>query len=246
MYRFAPILILVAMVAACAPQTIVPPAKQASVYFQDGEDFFERGLYQDAIASWEKVRDSYYSPELNALAELKIAEAHYLAEQYIEAAVAYEEYLKNHPDSPRVPEVLHKLGLSYINQMLDVDQDQTATLHALNAFRTLLARFPQYRLREEAQIYADRCINQLAGNELYVGQYYLNTGHYKAAINRFEGLFKRYPNYLDRDRAYYYLGQAYLKDGQREKAVENFNTLFREFPISEYIISAQKFVENNY
>lgn len=239
-------LCLAVLLSACAPQTVVPPAKQASVYFQEGEDFFERGLYQDAIASWEKVRDSYYSPELNALAELKIAEAHDLAEQFVEASVAYEQFLINHPDSPRVAEVLFKLGKTYLRQMLDVDRDQTATLHALNAFRTLKQRFPDYRLREEVQIYMDRCLNQLAAHELYVGQYYLKTNHYQAAIKRFEGLFERYPNYLDRDRAYYYLGQAYLKDGQKEQATEAFNTLFREFPVSEYIISAQKFVEKNY
>ena len=92
------------LLPACSPQTVVPPAKNAGVYFQEGEEFYEKGLYQDAIASWEKVRDSYYSPELNTLAELKIAEAHFLGEEYIEAAVAYEAFLKNHPDHPRVAE----------------------------------------------------------------------------------------------------------------------------------------------
>lgn len=234
------------LLSACASQTVVPPPKQASVYFQEGEEFYERGLYQDAIASWEKVRDSYYSPELNALAELKIAEAYDLAEQYVEASVAYEQFLQNHPDSPRVAEVLHKLGLAYFKQMLAIDQDQTATRHALNAFRTLKQRYPEYRLREEIDIYIGRCLNQLADHELYIGQFYLKNKNYQAAIRRLEGIFDRYPNYLDRDRAYFYLGQAYLKDGQLEQATETFNTLFREFPVSEYIISAQKFVEANY
>lgn len=237
---------LLLTLTACAPQTVVPPAKQASVYFQEGEEFFEKGLYQDAIASWEKVRDSYYSPELNALAELKIAEAHYLAEQYIEAAVAYEEFLKNHPQNQRVPDVLYRLGLSHLNQMLAIDQDQSATIQALNAFRTLKQRFPDDRRMEEVNIYIDRCLNQLAAHELYVGKFYLKTDHPEAAVNRLEGIFRRYPNYVDRDEAYYYLGQAYVLTGQKEKATEAFNQLFREFPASEYIISAQKFVEENY
>lgn len=248
MFRVVIGVVLLSLIAltGCSPKTVVPPAKQASFYFQEGEEFFERGLYQDAIASWEKVRDSYYSPELNALAELKIAEAYYLAEQYIEASVAYEEFLKNHPENSNVPNVLYKLGLSYINQMLKHDQDQTATIHALNAFRTLKQRFPEDRRAEETQIYIDRCLNQLAANELYIGQYYLKSKHYQAAITRLEGIFERYPNYYDRDKAYYYLGQAYLKNGEKEKATETFNTLFREFPGSEHIISAQKFVEKNY
>jgi len=234
------------LLPACSPNTVVPPAKTAGVYFQEGEEFYEKGLYQDAIASWEKVRDSYYSPELNTLAELKIAEAHFLAEQYVEAAVAYEAFLKNHPDHPRVPDVLYQLGLCYNFQMLSPDQDQTSTIYALNAFQTLKERFPEDRRMEEIQIYIDRCLNMLAASDLNVADYYLRTGSYNAAIKRVEGLLKKYPNYYERDKAYYVLGQAYLLSGEKEKAIANFNTLFNDYVGSEYILNAQRFIEDNY
>lgn len=234
------------LLAACASNTVVPPAKNAGVYFQEGEEFFEKGLYTDAIASWEKVRDSYYSPELNTLAELKIAEAHFLAEDYLEAGVAYEEFLKNHPDHPRVADVLYQLGLSYVYQMLNVDQDQSATVYALNAFRTLKERFPQDPRMEEVQIYIDRCLNQLASSEVEIGEFYLRTKSYSAAINRLEGVLKKYPNYYQRDKAYYLLGQAYLMSGEKEEAVASFNTLFDDYVGSEYILDAQRFIEKNY
>jgi outer membrane protein assembly factor BamD len=232
--------------AACAPATVVPPAKQAGVYFEEGENFFEKGLYQDAIASWEKVRDSYYSPELNILAELKIAEAHFLAQQYIEAAAAYEAFLKAHPEHQRVPDALMQLGLSYINQMGSIDQDQTATRQALRAFETLKERFPKDRRKEEVQIYIDRCLNHLAGHEVEIGRFYLNKKEYKAAIRRFEGVFKKYPNYYDRDAAYYYLGQAYLLSGDKVRASEAFNSLYNGYPHSAYLLDAQKFIDKNY
>lgn len=234
------------LLPACSPKTVVPPVKQAAVYFQEGEEFFEKGLYRDAIASWEKVRDSYFSPELNTLAELKIAEAHFLSEEYIEAAVAYEAFLKNRPDHARVPDVLYQLGLSYIQQMLKFDQDQTSTIYALNAFQTLQQRFPQDRRSEEVQVYIDRCLNQLAANELYVGEFYLKAKAYQASIKRIEGLLKKYPNYYERDKAYFILGQAYLHNGEKDKAVSAFNTLFNDFVGSEHVLDAQRFIEKNY
>ena len=248
MYRLLTFVILIALVllSACSQKTVVPPAKGAGVYFQEGEDFFERGLYQDAIASWEKVRDSYYSPEMNILAELKIAEAHFLAEEYIEAAVAYEAFLQNHPNHPRVADVLYQLGLSYMYQVLNPDQDQSATRYALNAFTTLKERFPEDRRNEETQIYIDRCLNLLAASELNVGIFYLRTDEYPAAIKRIEGLLKKYPNYYERDKAYYHLGQAYLLNGEKENAVETFNKLFNDHVGSEYILDAQRFIEDNY
>ena len=163
---------LILILAACSPKTVVPPVNNAGVYFQEGEGFLEKGLYSDAIASWEKVRDSYYSPELNILAELKFAEAYFLSEDYIEAAVAYEAFLQNHPDHPRVPDVLYQVGLSYMFQLLAPDQDQTSTNYALNAFKTLQGRFPEDRRKEEIEIYIDRLLDQLAASELNIGEFY--------------------------------------------------------------------------
>jgi outer membrane protein assembly factor BamD len=234
------------ILAACAPKTVVPPVNNAGVYFQEGEGFFEKGLYSDAIASWEKVRDSYYSPELNILAELKIAEAYFLSEDYIEAAVAYEAFLQSHPDHPRVPDVLYQLGLSYMFQLLAPDQDQTSTNYSLNAFKTLQERFPEDRRKEEIQIYIDRLLNQLAASELNIGQFYLRTKYFSASISRIEGLLKKYPNYYERDKAYYLIGRAYLLNGEKEKAVVAFNTLFNDYIGSEYILDAQRFIEKNY
>lgn len=248
MHKTSSFLFLLGLVllASCTPSTVVPPTKSAGVYFQEGEEFFAKGLYADAIASWEKVRDSYYSPELNILAELKIAEAHFLAEEYIEAAVAYEAFLKNHPDHPRVPDVLYQVGLAYTYQISAIDQDQSATVYALNAFTTLKERFPEDRRKEEVQIYIDRCLNHLAASEVSIGQFYLKTKYYAASINRLEGVLKKYPNYYERDKAYFLLGQAYLNNGDKDKAVLAFNTLFGDYAGSEFIIDAQRFIEENY
>jgi outer membrane protein assembly factor BamD len=225
---------------------VVPPPKTAATYFQEGEAYFDKGLYEEAVAAWEKVRDSYYSPEMNVLAEMKIAEAYYLSERYVEAAAAYEDFLKQHPENERAREALYRLGMSYYQQTLSADRDQTATRNALVTFETFLQRYPDSPRAEEARAYTRRCEDLLAKHELYVGRFYLKTGHPRAAIGRFEGLFATYPNYQDRDIAWYYLGKAYLETGQRRKAAEAFNTLYRNFPGSEYIQPAQKYLEEHY
>ena len=126
-------LVAALLLSACAE--VVPAPRTADYYLNEGQGFFADERYEDAIASWQKVRDNFYSTEMNAQAEFKIAEAHFLAEQYLEAAVAYEAFLKNHPEHGKVPDVLFQLGLCYINQMVEKDQDQTATRQALAAWR---------------------------------------------------------------------------------------------------------------
>ncbi len=246
MYRLLGLLALL-LITACSSKT-APPSdfKEAAVHFQQAEDYFERGLYQDAIASWEKVRESYYSPELNTLAELKIAETHFLAKDYLEASVAYEEFLKNHPGHARLPDILYQLGIAYYNQLRSPDQDQTATRNALSTFRTLQTRYPDDARASEVQSYIDACLNQLATSELIVAKFYFKTGHYAAAINRINGLREKFPDFESLDEAYLYLGQAYFKNGDRDKAIEAFNALRNTYPASRYITDAEKFVKKHF
>ena len=243
--RLLSCLMLCLLTVACA-KTVVPSPKSAATYFKEGETYFDKGLYEDAVTAWGKVRDSYYSPELNVLAEMKIAEAYYLDEKYIEAATAYEDFLKQHPDDPRSEEALYRLGMSYYNQILSIDCDQTATRNALVTFQTYLKRFPKSPHAEEVKVFVSRCEDTLAGHELYVGRFYLQSHHPAAAVERLQGIFKLYPNFLGRDAAWFYLGQAYLRTGQRQAAIEAFNTLYRDFPRSEYILQAQKYLEKKF
>lgn len=237
--------LLATLLGACT-QTVVPPPKSAATYFQEGENYFDKGLYDEAAKAWEKVRDSYYSPELNVLAEMKIAEAYYQAGRYVEAATAYEDFIKQHPDHERTEEALYQLGMSYYHQILSADRDQTATRNALVTFETLIKRFPKSNRVEEAKAFAARCRNRLAAHELYVGRFYLRTGHPKSTVGRLQALIKDYPNFINRDAAWYYLGKAYLELGDRKQAVVAFNTLYRDYPGSEYILDAQKFVEKRF
>ena len=241
--RLLPLLLL--FLCACSSNQVVPK-HSAEQYFQEGERFYESQLYNDAIASWEKVRDSYYSPELNMLAELKIAETYYISERYAEAATAYADFLRQHPNDNRGDVVLYRLGLSYFQQMLTADRDQTNTENALKTLEEFLNRYPEDKNAEEVGYLIQRCLNRLAEHEVYVGRYYLRTKNYQAAIKRLERGLEKYPNYYYRDEAYFYLGQAYLKIGEKQRAKESFNKLFEQFPGSEYLIDAQKILAKEY
>ncbi len=238
-------LTLLVLLPACDP-TIVAPPRSADYYFKEGETFFDRHLYEDAVASWKKVRDSYYSPDLNKLAELKIAEAQYLGGKFEEAAVSYSAFLRDHPQDDRLPDVLYYLGMSYYEQMRSKDRDQTTTENALTIFKKLLRKYPEDKRAEEVKFLVQRCRNRLAEHEVYVGRFYLRTGHYQAAVKRLKGILDTFPNYYYRDEAFFYLGSAYLKLHKKQEAAKVFNTLFEQFPDSRYVSESQKILEKEY
>lgn len=230
------------LITACASTEATKP-KTAEDYLLDGERLMESGRHQEAITSWQKVREAFYSPELNMLAELKIAEAHFQARDYVEAAAAYEDFLKQYPNHTRTAEALYRLGMSYYKQILSADRDQTATQNALVTFESLLRRFPDDSNNDEARTLIARCRDYLAERELYIGQFYLRTGKYPPAIKRLRDIPNSYPDFDKLDQVYFRLGQAHQLNGDRQQAAGAFETLVRVFPQSEHIREAQRFLE---
>lgn len=230
---------------ACS-SSIVPPPRSPESLMNEGENFFAENRYDDAIAAWEKVRERYVSPEMNALAELKIAEAHFLAERYIEAAVAYEAYLKAHPKDPNNASVRYNLGISYHQEMLAPERDQTTTRNALSVFKSFLSLHPTDPRRPAVEKFITEEGDALAGHELHIGSYYQKKGANSAAIARLEPLINSYPDFNRRDELYFVLASAYFNNDNRGLASEYFNRLYKEYPQSSFTIKAQKLLEKEY
>jgi outer membrane protein assembly factor BamD len=215
----------------CAPA--VQPSKTAAEYYQEGEALYARGQYKDALEALEKAREIYETAELNMQAELKIADTHFAAKEYVEAAAAYEDFLKQHPGHPETSRVMYQLGTSHFNQILAIDRDQTATRNALVAFESLANLYPDDPRAGEAPERIRYCRDHLADNELYISRFYLKAEKYLAAIDRLSGLLENYPDYSRKDQVLFYLGLGYLEGGHPPLAALQFENLLQQFPQSE-------------
>jgi len=82
---------------------------------------------------------------------LKIADCHFFRKEYVEAIAAYEEFKKIHPSHEDISYVQFQIGMSYFNQMLNSDRDQTFTKKALSSFEYLIANYPATLFTEKAR-----------------------------------------------------------------------------------------------
>ncbi|MBW4055231.1 MAG: outer membrane protein assembly factor BamD [Proteobacteria bacterium] len=235
-------LIALSILAAAFFQGCSTPQANKSVdmLYKDGEQFYQAGKYEEAIAQWKKVKETYKSPELSIKAELNIADAYYLNRDYIEAAAGYEDFRKLHPKDPQAGYALYRQGMSYFNQIHGIDTDQTPVKNALTTLDSYLKLYPDGAQRAEVEEKVRQCRDKELEYELYVGRFYLKTDVYKAAIGRFEEALKRFADSARRDEVMYYLGKAYLEDGQKEKGREILGKLIKEFPASSYAADANK------
>ena len=168
--------------------------RNAEELISDGMEEFEDGKYNDAIKSFETLKDWYPFSKYAILAELKIGDAYYHLEKYEEAIFAYEEFENLHPRNEAVPYVLYQIGRCYFEQIDTVDRDQSSTRKALETFDRLISIFPRDEYARKAKAHQTKCYKILAGHELYVGMYYYKNKRYKAALNRFRSVLSDYPD----------------------------------------------------
>jgi outer membrane protein assembly factor BamD len=230
--------------AACA--TTEPAKKDAETYYKEAEEFYANKHYEDAIAQWKKVKETFSSPELTAMADIKIADAQFDNESYIEAAASYEDFRKFHPKHALAPYALYRQGLCNYRQITGIDTDQTPVKNAFTILESFLREYPDDPHAGEVREKLEDCRTKLLQHEIYVGKFYLRTEKYPAAIKRFEEALVQYPNSAFQDETLLYLGKAYMLAGDKVKSREAFNRLSNSFPNSKHIKEAAEFMEKHY
>jgi outer membrane protein assembly factor BamD len=157
--------------------------------------------YLDAIDTFEKLKDRYPYSDQALLAQIKVADAKFYDKKYPEACQSYREFEKLHPTNKAVPYCIFREGLCYYRQRSTIDRDQSYTHNAIREFIRLKQKFPKSNFIPKADKYLARCRRDLAEHEFYVGNFYFTTEHYKAALDRYQGLIQDYPEFAKNGEA---------------------------------------------
>jgi outer membrane protein assembly factor BamD len=235
------IIAIIGLLIGCAGAKI-KREKPAEVIYKEAMSFFERKNYEDAIAAFQEMTAKYPLSTYAVQAKLKIADAHFMGGNYPEAISAYRDFEKLHPTNENIPYAIFQIGMSYFNQVLTIDRDQTSTRNAAIEFERLLSRFPDSRYSEDARKNLQVCRNNLAENEFYIGNFYYRKGNYKPAIERFSSVMDKYPEFSAMDKVLFYAGKAYLEIKEEERGRDLLKRLLERFPGSEFAKDARDIV----
>jgi outer membrane protein assembly factor BamD len=233
---------LLTLLAGCA--TNAPLNNSVETYFKQGEDSFQKKKYEDAIAQWKKAKESGgISTTLNAMADLRIADAQFDNKNYIEAGASYDSFRKFHPSNPNAPYALFRFALCNYNQITGIDTDQTPVTNAVATFEGFLKQYPSSEYAPEARKKLEECAIKQVQYEIYIGRFYLRFGKYQASAKRLEESLARYPQAPNLDEALLYLEKAYFLSGEKEKGRLTFNRLQLRFPTSKYLKEANNYLK---
>ena len=186
------LLLNVLLLAACAAAPKGPKVGEVKNLYNQGMDALQTENFAEAIHTFEELERQHPYSGWATRAQMMVVFTHYKAEQWEEAIVSAERFIRLHPGHKDLPYVHYLRAMSFYVQLSDIQRDQGHTRQALGAFEEIVRRFPESEYARDAKFKITLCKDHLAAKEMQVGRYYLKQKRFLAAINRFREVIEKY------------------------------------------------------
>jgi outer membrane protein assembly factor BamD len=213
--------------------------RSADEWFELGQRELARRKYAKAEEAFSKFLEQHPQDRRRPEALMSLADAMYGDKRYEEAKFQYRRFLELFPASPEAARAQFYSAMCSFERMKTIDRDQSTTHEAAQEFQRLIQAYPRSAYVDEAKEKLAASRERLAAYELYVGRYYYGQGAYPAAIGRFEGLLKVYPEVSFADEVLFLLGNAYARSDHPQEAASVFDGLVQRYPQSRYANQAK-------
>ncbi|MDR3670580.1 MAG: outer membrane protein assembly factor BamD [Holophaga sp.] len=227
-----PAALILGLTLACSkkPSTAPDPyrTRTAPDLLSSAMVYMQNGKWDDGRRMLRSIEERLPSSQEFPIAKLLIADSFFFGSKtsYPEALVEYKSYLNYFPRSERRDYALFRIALCHYASIENAERDQAETRKAMEAFQDLLREAPGSIYAVDAKAKITQCWRRLAESELMVGIFYVNSFSYGPAEVRLKGLLETYPDYVDRERAYYFLAEALRKKKLQPDQLKAFQAGF--------------------
>jgi outer membrane protein assembly factor BamD len=216
-------------------------------YSVSAQKNYDKGLKELENKDWVAaskyfafIKSRFPYSKFAVLAELRLADAEFGAEQYLEAIDSYRRFVKFHPTHEmvvngyahfRVGEAFYKmLPGDFWMVPPSFEKDQSATEDAEEELRKYLDKFPDSPFRKQAQDIVAKVGKRLAAHEWYVAKYYWDKDKPMGTVLRLRRLLERYRGVGYDEEALWLLGRAYIAVDMKDRARQTFQELLTKHP----------------
>ena len=212
--------------------------KAAEDDYRSGENELKSHNFVEAAKFFEHVRAKYPFSRYAALSELRLADAKFDQDLFVESVEAYRTFVRLHPTHDQVDYAAFRVGLSYwkdgpsdfLLYPPPYEKDQTQVRDAAKAFAEFVGKYPDSRYVPEAERLLARARDLLLDHEWYVARFYTKHKHWGGVVDRLQRIVKDYPESPRVPAALLDLANAYLKLDERFRAQQALQKLIVEHP----------------
>jgi outer membrane protein assembly factor BamD len=239
--RFLSLLLIAPALAGCESLNWFG-SKDDPVLDEPADRIYNEGLYllnvkhdsKGAAKRFEEVDRQHPYSEWARKSLIMSAYAYYDAGDYDDSISSAKRYIQLHPGSQDAAYAQFLIGSSYFDQIRDVSRDQEQTEKAIATLDEVVRKYPNTEYAVSAKRKIEEGRDQLAGQVMLVGRYYMERRDYTGAINRFKMVVTRYQTTRHVEEALLRLTEAYMALGVASEAQTSAAVLGHNFPDSRW------------
>jgi outer membrane protein assembly factor BamD len=212
---------------------IVPEVAAPKLY-DEALGRMKSGDYEGAAKKFSQIDKQQTKTEWGRKALIMSAYANYEGKVWEEAINDSKRYIQLYPSTNDTAYAYYLLAMSHYNQIPDVTRDQERSEKALAALQELVNKYPKSEYVSDARHRIQVARDQIAGNQMEVGRFYLQKRNYTGAINRFRDVVGKYQTTRHVEEALMRLTEAYMALGITQEAQTAAAVLGHNFPDSQW------------
>ena len=205
------------------------------------EQIYDQGLgrlkssdHEGAVRRFSQLSKNYPYSEWARRGLIMEAYTNYEASKWEDAITASKSYLSKYPNTKDAAYAQYLFAMSNYNQIPDTSRDQERAEKALSGLEDLVTKYPKSEYVSDARNRIQVAKDQLAGQQMEVGRYYLERRNFTAAINRFRDVVSKYQRTRHVEEALERLTEAYMALGITAEAQTAAAVLGHNFPDSPW------------
>lgn len=225
--------------------------KSAKENFLKGKKALEDEDYLEAIEFFKFVKNRFPYSTYATEADLLMADCHYGRDRFVEAADAYQNFIKLHPRHKKVPYAMFRVGLSLFQRIPDdwwfappaYELDEAETKRAVTELQRYVKQYPNDEHFAEANKLLNHGLKRMAFRVHYIMEFYYGREHMRAVLWRADELLSMYSGLGFDEQALYRKAQAQVELGEVKEARVTLGNLLEKFPSGSYSSDARSLLE---
>jgi outer membrane protein assembly factor BamD len=169
-------------------------AETPEALYTSGLRQMKLGSWDEAILSFDRVRNHFPFNQYSVLSELRVADCLYEKGSYLEAADSYRGFVRLHPRHSEMDYVIYRIARSEFKLAPNVAQrDQTHTRRGLRRLAGYEKRFADSEYLPEVLKLRGKALLRLSRAAVAIGNFYWKQKQWAAAERRYRLAIEEFP-----------------------------------------------------
>ena len=197
--------------------------------FEKAMGYFDKDKFVRAKAEFEYIIMANSGSKIANESQYYMAESMYQIEEYDEASIAFDRYVRFSPDYSKIEKARYRICECAINLSNSYQREQSETHMALEQLQMFIEDFPESDLIEDAEDAMLALRLKLAQKDYEVGRMYLKLEEYDSALIYFRSVLNHYYDTSFSDDARVGIIFTHILNDNREGAKSYFKSQKERF-----------------